>query len=130
MMRRRIAGWPGTIAGALLCAAPVAAQVGPLAARPPVQTAAEAMAQDAASYARRYGLQPGEAALRLQALQASAPVTDAIRATHRARLVGVAIEHRPRLQIAVLLTGTGTAVVPLRELVLTSLVPNVRPGVP
>jgi Family of unknown function (DUF5719) len=31
---------------------------------------------------------------------------------------------------AVLLTGTGTAVVPLRELVLTSLVPGVRPGVP
>jgi len=34
------------------------------------------------------------------------------------------------LRAAVLLTGTGTAVVPLRELVLTGLVPDVRPGVP
>jgi hypothetical protein len=34
------------------------------------------------------------------------------------------------VRAAVLLTGTGTAVVPLRELVLTSLVPDVRPGVP
>ena len=32
------------------------------------------------------------------------------------------------VRAAVLLTGTGTAVVPLRELVLTSLVPDVRPG--
>jgi len=31
---------------------------------------------------------------------------------------------------AVLLTGTGTAVVPLRPLVLSGLVPDVRPGVP
>ena len=108
-MKRRIAGWSVTIAGALLCAAPAAAaaaQVVPLAARPPVQTPSEAMAMDAASYALRYGLEPGEAGLRLRALQASAPITDAIRATHRARLVGVAIEHRPNLQIVVLLTGT------------------------
>jgi hypothetical protein len=34
------------------------------------------------------------------------------------------------VRAAVLLGGTGTAVVPLRELVLTSLVPDVRPGVP
>ena len=34
------------------------------------------------------------------------------------------------MRAAVLLSGTGTAVVPLRELVLTSLVPDVRPGVP
>ena len=34
------------------------------------------------------------------------------------------------LRAAVLLSGTGTAVVPLRELVLTGLVPDVRPGVP
>ena len=34
------------------------------------------------------------------------------------------------VRAAVLLNGTGTAVVPLRELVLTGLVPDVRPGVP
>lgn len=34
------------------------------------------------------------------------------------------------VRAAVRLTGTGTAVVPLRELVLTGLVPDVRPGVP
>jgi hypothetical protein len=38
--------------------------------------------------------------------------------------------HGTSVRAAVLLTGTGTAVVPLRELVLTGLVPDVRPGVP
>jgi hypothetical protein len=37
---------------------------------------------------------------------------------------------RTSVRAEVLLTGTGTAVVPLRELVLTGLVPDVRPGVP
>lgn len=37
---------------------------------------------------------------------------------------------RTTVRAAVLLTGTGTAVVPLRALVLTGLVPDVRPGVP
>ena len=37
---------------------------------------------------------------------------------------------RTSVRAAVLLTGTGTAVVPLRELVTTGLVPDVRPGVP
>jgi hypothetical protein len=37
---------------------------------------------------------------------------------------------RTSVRAAVLLTGTGTAVVPFRELVLTGLVPDVRPGVP
>ena len=34
------------------------------------------------------------------------------------------------VRAALLLTGTGAAVVPLRELVLTELLPDVRPGVP
>ena len=34
------------------------------------------------------------------------------------------------VRAAALLSGTGTAVVPLRELVLTGLVPDVRPGIP
>jgi hypothetical protein len=37
---------------------------------------------------------------------------------------------RTTVRAAVLLTGNGTAVVPLRALVLTGLVPDVRPGVP
>lgn len=37
---------------------------------------------------------------------------------------------RTSVRAEVLLSGTGTAVVPLRELVLTGLVPDVRPGVP
>jgi hypothetical protein len=47
----------------------------------------------------------------------------------KASLVTVTPE-RTSVRAAVLLTGTGTAVVPLRELVLTGLVPDVRPGVP
>lgn len=37
---------------------------------------------------------------------------------------------RTSVHAAVLLSGTGTGVVPLRELVLTGLVPDVRPGLP
>jgi len=40
------------------------------------------------------------------------------------------IPERTSVRAAVLLSGTGTAVVPLRELVLTGLVPDVRPGLP
>jgi hypothetical protein len=47
----------------------------------------------------------------------------------KAALVTLAPE-RTSVRAAVLLSGTGTAVLPLRELVLTGLVPDVRPGVP
>jgi hypothetical protein len=47
----------------------------------------------------------------------------------RAALVTLTVD-RTSVRAAVLLTGTGTAVVPLRELVLSGLVPDVRPGVP
>ena len=75
---------------------------------PPVraQTSAEAFAQDAVVYARRYGVSPEQAALRLRELHASAAVTDGIRLAFRERLVGVSIEHAPELRISVLLTGT------------------------
>jgi len=71
-----------------------------------IQTSAEALAQDAAGYARRYGVTPEQAVLRLRALQASAAVTDSIRQTFRERLVGVSIDHAPSLRLSVLLTGT------------------------
>ena len=79
-----------------------------------VQTSAEALAQDAAVYARRYGVNVGQAVLRLRALQASAAVTDAIRQTFRERLVGVSIDHAPVLRVVVLLTGT----VPVTETII------------
>jgi hypothetical protein len=73
---------------------------------PRVQTSAEALAQDAAGYARRYGVTLEAAVLRLRALQASAAVTDDIRQTYRERLVGVSIDHAPLFRLVVLLTGT------------------------
>jgi hypothetical protein len=91
----------------------IALLAGPVAAGaqavPPVtliQTPAEAFAQDALSYAQRFGVTQEEAAARLRALQASALVTDAVRRTYRDRLVGISIDHQPALRIAVLLTGT------------------------
>jgi hypothetical protein len=71
-----------------------------------VQTSEEALAQDAADYAKRYGLRVEAAVLRLRALQASAAVTDGIRQTYRERLVGVSIDHAPQIRLVVLLTGT------------------------
>ena len=75
-----------------------------------VQTPGEALAQDAAGYAARYGLGADQAVARLRALQASAALTDRIRDTFRARLVGVSIDHAPELRIVVLLTGTSPVV--------------------
>ena len=40
------------------------------------------------------------------------------------------VPERASVHAAVLVSGSGTAVVPLRELVLTGLVPDVRPGIP
>src|SRR5688572_24537807 len=91
---------------AVAAAAPAMAQaVASTAATagPAPQTPAEAVAQDAASYAIRYGLAADEAVRRLGALQASAAQTDALRRDFRERLVGISIEHRPSLQIVVLL---------------------------
>ncbi len=69
------------------------------------QTPAQALAQDAAVYARRYGVTPEAAVVRLEGLQASASITDRIRQTFRERLVGISIDHAPALRIVVLLTG-------------------------
>ena len=94
-----LVGFPLAAGGQPKAAAPV---VPP----PQIQTIAEALAQDASGYARRFGVPLDQAVLRLRALQASAAVTDAIRQTFRERLVGVSIDHAPALQIVVLLTGT------------------------
>ena len=80
------------------------AQVVPPAS--PVQTPAEALAQDAADYARQNGVPLGEAIFRLRAQQESVPATDRLQLLYKDRLAGIAIEHHPEYRIVVLLTGT------------------------
>ena len=112
-MMRRLPKWlVGISAGLAGIGLPIAA-VAQAATAPPVipaharvQTPSEALAQDAAPYARRYGVTLDQAVLRLRGLQASAAVTDRIRQAFRERLVGVSIDHAPTLRIVVLLTGT------------------------
>jgi hypothetical protein len=72
---------------------------------PIVQRPAEAVAQDAAEYARQFGVPLAEAIRRLRAQEESVAATDRIRALYQGRLVGIAIEHVPEYRIVVLLTG-------------------------
>ena len=70
-----------------------------------VQSAAEALAQDAGEYARLHGVPLDEAMRRLRAQEESVPATDRLRELHRDRLAGVSIEHAPEYRIVFLLTG-------------------------
>lgn len=92
------------IAACLPSIGPAAAQA-PVSPPPLVQTADEALAQDAGEYARRYGVEPDEALRRLRAQGESVAATDHIRERYRDRLAGIAIEHDPEYRIVVLLTG-------------------------
>ncbi|MFL6764739.1 MAG: hypothetical protein ACJ8FO_06035 [Sphingomicrobium sp.] len=76
------------------------------AAAEPVQTQAEAIADDALQYAAQFGVTPEEAERRLKAQQASVEAADQIAREFAARLAGIAIEHSPAYRIVVLLTGT------------------------
>ena len=76
----------------------------PLSAQP-VQTQAEALADDAVQYAAQFGISPDEALRRLRAQQASVAATDAISREFADRLAGISIEHSPDYRIVVLLTG-------------------------
>lgn len=89
-------------AAAALALLPAAAA----AQSPHVQTSAEALAQDAAEYARAAGVSLEAAMQRLRAQQESVPFTDALRRTYGDRLAGISIEHQPQYRIVVLLTGT------------------------
>jgi len=71
----------------------------------PVQTRAEALADDALQYAGQFGVTPDEALRRLKAQQESVAATDAISREFAERLAGISIEHRPQFRIVVLLTG-------------------------
>lgn len=71
-----------------------------------VQTPDQALAQDAAQYARLHAVDAAEALRRVRAQQASVAETERIRAQYRGRLAGISIEHDPEFRIAVLLTGS------------------------
>lgn len=71
-----------------------------------VQSGEEAIAQDAAQYAVRHGVDPAEASARLRAQEDSVSVTDRIARRYRERLAGISIEHAPEYRIVVLLTGS------------------------
>jgi streptogrisin C len=79
----------------LWAAVPAAAQLGP----------AEALAQDAAEFARVSGLTSEQAAIQLRAQADTRAVTDALRVEFRDRLAGISVRHRPGFGIDVLLTG-------------------------
>jgi streptogrisin C len=80
--------------------------IGAAAAAQPVQTQAEALADDAEQYAAQFGVTADEALRRLKAQQESVAVTDAIAKEFADRLAGISIEHSPEYRIVVLLTGT------------------------
>ncbi|MGW8281009.1 hypothetical protein ACWGK7_16120 [Sphingomonas aurantiaca] len=84
---------------------PVMAQA-PAAPVPRVQMPIDALMQDAAEYARAFGVTLDEAMHRLRAQADSVAVTDRLRETYRDRWAGVVIEHRPSYRIVILLTGT------------------------
>lgn len=70
-----------------------------------MQDEAQALAQDAAEYARNHRVAEDEALRRLRAMTESVAATDAIRDAFAARLAGIAIEHAPEFLIRVRLTG-------------------------
>jgi hypothetical protein len=82
----------------LACAEPLSAQ--------PVQTQAEALADDAVQYAAQFGVTPDEALRRLKAQQASVSATDALAREFADRLAGISIEHSPDYRVVVLLNGS------------------------
>ncbi|QAY75763.1 hypothetical protein [Sphingosinicella sp. BN140058] len=77
----------------------------PVAPSTIVQRPAEALAQDAAEYARQHQVPLDVAIRRLLAQEDSVVVTDEIRSIYAARLAGIAIEHAPIYRVVVLLTG-------------------------
>jgi hypothetical protein len=77
-----------------------------IASAQPVQTQAEALADDAIQYAAQFGVTPDEAVRRLRGQQSSVTVTDAIAREFAERLAGISIEHAPDYRIVVLLTGS------------------------
>lgn len=71
----------------------------------PVQTPAEALADDAAQYTAQFRVTVDEANRRLKAQEATVAATDAIAHEFADRLAGISIEHAPEFRIIALLTG-------------------------
>ena len=88
--------WP-TLIAALCAVTSASAQT--------VQTREDAVQQDAAEYARAYGVSPSEAVRRLNAQHDSVPAIDAIADRYRDRLAGISVQHRPDYRFIVYLTG-------------------------
>jgi hypothetical protein len=86
--------------------ASAATQAAGQAPEPVVQTGEEALAQDAADYARRHDVAPDEAVRRLRAQEETVAATDRLQALYARRLAGISIEHEPDYRIVVLLTGS------------------------
>lgn len=90
--------------GSVLLALSLAA-VAPSATAQTVLTRETALAQDAAEYARFYGVPQEEALRRLHAQQDSVAATDRIADRYRDRLAGISVQHRPDYRYIVYLTG-------------------------
>lgn len=106
MFRARVFAFAFLLAG---IASPSAAQIQtvtvPPASAPRVQLPVEALIQDAAEYARAFGVTLDEAMHRLRAQSDSVVATDALRETYKDRWAGIAVEHVPAYRFVVLLTG-------------------------
>jgi hypothetical protein len=75
------------------------------AANAQIETPAQALTRDAATWAAVAGFPVDQAERHLRAQADTIPVTDAIAAEFAGRLAGIAVEHRPNYLISVLLTG-------------------------
>ena len=93
----------GTPVGGDQVSPPASLQTEDQAAR--IQTADEALEQDAQGYAGAAGVGLEEARRRVAAMKDLRAVKARIQQTHGARLAGIATEHSPAFQISVLLTG-------------------------
>lgn len=72
---------------------------------PKIQTATQALREDAVQYVAQFAVSPEEAMRRLEAQQATVATTDAIRSEFQSRLAGISIDQSPEYRIVVLLTG-------------------------
>ncbi|MGI4733415.1 MAG: hypothetical protein ACRYFW_16980 [Janthinobacterium lividum] len=103
--------WIGPAAALILVGSvPAAAQAvlpdAPIAPAPTsVQSADEALLQDAGAIDTRLGTSLDETLRQLRLQEGSVAATDAIADRYAARLAGIAVEHRPAFRIDVLLTG-------------------------
>ncbi|HXH14997.1 MAG TPA: hypothetical protein VNJ10_02575 [Sphingomonas sp.] len=95
-----------SLVAAAISVGALAPGIAPAAAATRVQLPVDALMQDAAEYATRFGVPFDEAMRRLRAQGDSVPTTDALRDTFKDRWAGIAVEHLPSYRLVVLLTGT------------------------